>query len=423
MKTAKKIWKFLISMKFAVALLIILAAACSIASLVTQGQSFSWYAQRYSERTAAVILALGLDDAFHSPWFISISAFLCLNLLFCTLHQLPGLVKRTKAHGSPSAEAEVRAEGVEDAEKLFNKLGMRNIVRGNDGEGRETLFSSKNAAGFWGAFVCHIGILLLIVGFSLGQMTHEEFTAYGVPGQSREIGDTGLVLMIDDFKVGLREDDTVEQYEAEITVTDPAEGTGRTAKISVNNPADLFGLRFYQNSTGWAAKVCVFKDGTPLDCEIVCAGELLPVKDRPELVIYFNALYPDLVMVSGSGPQTASGRLNNPGYLYSVFYNGELLGMNVLKEGEVLTIDEYTVTFSEPQSYTLIQIKRDSFAPVALAGGLITLIGLFLAFYIQPQKLWAVKEKSGWTVSASSRRGGRLFRDRLLEAAGGVKND
>ena len=68
-------------MKFAVALLVILAIACSLASLVTQGQTYSWYAQRYSERTAALIIALHLDDAFHSPWFITITAFLTLNLL------------------------------------------------------------------------------------------------------------------------------------------------------------------------------------------------------------------------------------------------------------------------------------------------------------------------------------------------------
>lgn len=405
-------------MRFAIVLLVVLAIACSIASLVTQGQSYEWYAQRYSERTAALIIALRLDDAFHSAWFIAINGFLCLNLMLCTLQQLPGLIKRTKAHKLPSEMPDAQAEGIDDPEKLFVKLGMRTIVRGEDGEGRETLFAAKNRAGIWGAFVCHIGILLLIVGFSLGQMTHEEFTAYGVPGQTRAVGDTGLALTIDDFSIGLREDDTVEQYESKITVTDLKSGASETASVSVNNPADLFGMRFYQNSTGWAAKVSVLKDGLPLDSAVVCAGELLPIKDKPELIVYFNAFYPDLVMVSGVGPSTASGQHNNPGYLYSVYYNGELLGMNVLKDGEVVTIDEYTVAFSEPQSYTLIQIKRDFFAPIALAGGVVTLIGLFLAFYLQPQKLWGVREDAGWTVSASCRKGGKLFKERFLNAAG-----
>ena len=94
MSALKKIWKFLSSMKFAVILLLVLAAACSVASMVTQGQSYEWYARTYSERIAALIVALNLDDAFHSGWFILINAFLCLNLLSCNLLRLPQLVRR-----------------------------------------------------------------------------------------------------------------------------------------------------------------------------------------------------------------------------------------------------------------------------------------------------------------------------------------
>ena len=65
-------------------------------------------------------------------------------------------------------------------------------------------------------------ILLLILGFSLGQMTQRQYTVYGMPGQSRAIGDTGMILTIDDFIVDLRDDDTVAQYTAHITVRDPS---------------------------------------------------------------------------------------------------------------------------------------------------------------------------------------------------------
>ncbi|MBQ2329569.1 MAG: cytochrome c biogenesis protein ResB [Oscillospiraceae bacterium] len=425
MKTVRKIWKFLTSMKFAVALLVILAIACSLASLVTQGQTYSWYAQRYSERTAALIIAFHLDDAFHSAWFLTITAFLTLNLFFCSMAQIKGLLARTRAAKLASETADVTADGVESPEEVFKRLGMPEPKLIEDAEGRETLFASKNRAGIWGAWVCHIGILLIILGFALGQMTHEEYTVYGVPGQSKTIGDTGLILTIDSFRVDLREDDTVEQYEAGITVRNALDGSNESAKISVNNPADLYGMRFYQNSTGWAAKVSVTKSGEPLQETVLCAGELLPIVDKPELIVYFNAFYPDYYYAGA--PATASGRLNNPGYLYSVYYNGEMLGMNVLTGTDVLTIDEYTVTFSEPQSYTLIQIKRDPFAWLALVGGLVTMLGLFLAFYIQPKKVWAVREESGkWTVSASSRKGGELFREsfyRAVKPENGGEND
>ncbi|MBQ6468913.1 MAG: cytochrome c biogenesis protein ResB [Lachnospiraceae bacterium] len=419
MSPIKKIWKFISSMQFAIILLVLLAIVCSIASFVTQGQTYAWYAQAYSERTAAVIVALHLDDAFHSWWFIVITGFLCVNLLLCNILKFPQNLRRMKNAGDAekhlSVNGDVQAEDIREPEKLFAKLHFGKITKGS---GEEYLFAAKNSAGYWGAWVCHLGILLVILGFGLGQMTKQTYTAYGVPGQSRAIGDTGYIITIDDFTIGHRADDTVEQYTSAITVRDAASGRSEQAEISVNNPASVFGLRFYQNSTGWAAKVHVDKDGEPLQDEIVCAGDYLRVKGKEDLVIYLNAFYPDYVLQEGVGPQTASSEIKNPAYLYSVYYMDRMLGMNALLEKEELKIDEYTVTFSEPQSFTLIQIKKDHFTWLALVGGLVTMLGLILAFYMQPAQMWALKQENGlWTIHGRSRKGGAIFREQFLEEA------
>ena len=182
-------------------------------------------------------------------------------------------------------------------------------------------------------------------------------------------------------------------------------------------------MKFYQNSTGWAACLQVLEKGEQLQDEIVCSGDFLRVQDKPDLVIYFNAFYPDLVMTGGM-PSTATGSLNNPAYLYSVYYQEQIVGMNVLMADEVLTIDDYTVTFSDPQPYTLLQVKKDSFTFLALIGGLLTMAGLFLAFYIQPSTVWAVSEDDGtWTLYGRSRKAGPLFREQFLHALSGLQAD
>ena len=269
----KKIWKFLSSMQFAMILLIVLAIACTLSSFVTQGQTYAWYAATYSERTAALIMALHLDDAYHSWWFIAINAFLCINLLLCNVIRLPQLIARTKDAADPAKAAEtgaVSAAGVKEPVPVFEKMRMPKPVNAQDGEGREILFSSKNRIGLWGAWVCHLGVLLLILGFSLGQMTKQTYTVYGIPGQTKMIGETGLSLTIDDFVVDLREDDTVSQYTAKITVRDvekaaaTGDSGGQSAEISVNYPATLYGMKFYQNSTGWAARMQITEKGEPL---------------------------------------------------------------------------------------------------------------------------------------------------------------
>ena len=416
----KKVWKFISSMRFAIALLIVLAVACSIGSLITQGQTASWYAQRYSERTAALIIALGLDDAFHSPWFIAITAFLCLNLTLCNLVRLPQLIRRTRAFTDPAAalkgEGDVRCDGA-DPDAVFAALRMPKAVPCRAADGREARFTAKHAAGLWGAWVCHLGILLLILGFALGQMTQRQTIVYGVPGQTLPVGDTGYEVTIDDFIVDRYDSDAVEQYTTKLTVAGP-DAAPQSASVSVNHPARLFGMTFYQNSTGWAADVSVTEDGDPLQSEVLCAGEYLRVKDKPELVVCLNAVYPDYVKVPGGMPSTASDQLNNPAYLYSVYYQDQVIGMNVLMPDESLTIDAYEVRFANPRSYSLIQVKVDRFQWLALLGALVTLLGLALAFYVQPARAWAMREESGaWTVYGHSPKGGALFRERFLRAA------
>jgi cytochrome c biogenesis protein len=425
----KKIWKFLGSMGFAITLLVVLAVACVIASFVTQGQSYEWYAQVYSEGLAKLIVGLGLDDAFHSWWLLTLTAFLCGNLLLCNLTRLVPLYKRTLQEADPktalNGPVDAVAEGIQDPLPMFEKLRLPK-PKTCEIEGKRVLFSGKNRAGLWGPWVCHLGILLLIVGFALGQMLHQEYTVYGVPGDTKAIGDTGYYLTIDDFEVKLREDDTVEQYLAGITVFRAPQGSttvpdSMSGTVSVNHPARLYGFKVYQNSTGYAARVTVEEGGTPLQTQVICAGEGIEIADAPGLRVYLNAFYPDFYLQPGVGPMTLSGRMNNPAYVYSITYQDRLVGMNYWQETDrPIKVNDYTITFSEPQNYTLLQIKTDHFQGLALLGGLVTMLGLILAFYMLPAKAWAVKDGDGtWTVYGQSRKGGALFREGFERAAKG----
>ena len=429
----KKLLKFLSSMGFAIGLLVILAAACVVASFVTQGQSYEWYAEVYSAKTANLITGLGLDDAFHSWWFLALTAFLCGNLLLCNLTRLKPLIARTKRAADPTSAltgpADAQAAEMADPLPLFERLRLPQ-PKVREIEGKKVLFSGKNQLGLWGPWVCHLGILLLIVGFTLGQMLHREYSVYGVPGETKIIGDTGYYLTIDSFEVKLRDDDTVEQYVADITVFRAPQGSttvpdSKTATVSVNHPARLYGFKVYQNSTGYAVRISVDEDGTPLQTGIVCAGDGIEIADAPGLNVYLNAFYPDFYLQPGVGPVTLSGRMNNPAYLYSITYQDRMVGMNYWQETDApITVNDYAITFSEPQSYTLLQVKVDRFQGLALLGGLIILLGLILSFYLLPVRAWAIQEADGrWTVYGQSRKGGALFREEFERAVGPTETE
>ena len=87
-----------------------------------------------------------------------------------------------------------------------------------------------------------------------------------------------------------------------------------------------------------------------------------------------------------------------------------------LGEGS-LTLGEDTVDFT-PAAFTLLAARQDRFAPLALAGGIITLCGLAMAFLLQPKALWAIRKADGkWILRGRCRKGQALMKEQLAEAA------
>lgn len=413
----KKITSFLFSMKFAMIILVLFVLVCIAGSVIPQGEIEAVYRSSYPS-AYHFILAIGLDDVFHIWWFATLTAILCLNLLGCNLVHFPQLMRRMRSTSYRNAKFGNSDEGLPfsgSLEELYRDMGFRRTEVLESG----THYAIRNKIGIWGAWLTHLGILIIIVGFALGQMYTAKYAVYGVPGEEKAIGDTPYMLHIDDFSIILRPDDTVEQYTASLTLTDMRTGESWSGQSSVNHPLDLQGYRLYQNSTGWAADVIIYKGEELLQTQTLCAGEYLTVKDMPELMVYFRAFYPDYTMDAGGMPATASDRIDNPGYLYMLYYNEQMLGMNVLQQDESITVSDYTILFTNPRSYTLIQIKHDPYTWLAGIGGGVLLIALFIAFYLRTEELWAVPMEDGsYMLYGKSRKGSLLYQDRLREKIG-----
>ncbi len=425
MKQLKKAGKFLCSMKFAIILLIVLALTCTVGSVIPQGEPTSWYTTNYSQQAAGAVMLFGLNDIFHCWWFVVLTLFLCVNLLFCNILHFPRLMRRMKSGFTPvksisgwDGKDALLMKGEPD--RLFAKLGFRNVRSGKmavDKLELEVRYSVKNKVGIWGAWLCHFGMLVIIAGFGLGQMLKTEYTVYGVPGQTKPVGDTGYELTIDAFEVKLREDGTVDQYTSGLTVTDTLTGKKENGEASVNAPLSLFGMKLYQNSTGWAANLTVYKNGEKLQEELLCAGEYASVEDKEGLSVGLNAFYPDFYEDENGQPMTLTPYLKNPGYLYSIYFRNQIVGMNVLTGDDKITVEEYEFVFHDPQQYTLIQIKRDPFSLLAAVGGVLVMISLILAFYMYPKELWAVRGSDGiWRIGGKSRKAGSMYQEEITRA-------
>ena len=409
MNNLKKRLGFLFSMKFALVILVLFVLVCIAGSVIPQGEIQAVYENAYPG-WSSLILDAGLDDVFHSWWFIALTLLLCANLLGCNLLHLSPIVNKMKQKTRPLPAGEEGMPFSGDPETLLKEMGFRRWEKTEGGR-----YAIRNRVGFLGAWLTHLGILIIIAGFALGQIYTVNYSVFGVPGQEKPIADTGLTLAIDDFSIELRADDTVEQYTASLTLKNPDTGEQWSGQTSVNHPWDAGGLRFYQNSTGWAADMAVYKGEELIQSETLCAGEYRAVTDLPELLVMLRAFYPDYTQDETGMPTSASGQIVDPGYLYMLYYNGELLGMNVLRSDEKITVSDYTILFANPRSYTLIQIKHDPFTWLAGLGGVILLFALFAAFYLRTEEIWLVPEDGIWRVYGRSRKGSELFREKLAQ--------
>ncbi len=419
MKVLKKIRRFLGSMPLAITLLVLLAAACALCSAVPQGQTPSWYREQYGERTGSLILALYVDDAYHSGWFIALSGFLCLSLIMCNLSRIGQLIRRTRQMKDPATilkqEPDVEQTNISEPRPLFAKMRMSDPKSCKTEDGREAIASGRNTAGMWGAWICHLGILLLIIGFALGQMMSEQYTAYGLPGETCPIGDTGYSVTVDDFRIDWREDGTADQYTADLTMTD-AGGNSASGTASVNHPASLFGYDFIQNSTGWGAYLRILRNGEEVQRNAMYVQDFVPLEEKPKLLIRLVSFSPNYDAETGTSHAMNSVRPEHPAYFYEIYYDRELYKSGVQLEGEAIELGPYTFIFENPTNYTVLMVKKERFTTLIIIGSLITVLGLILALYLHPETMWAIRNEEGdWTVYGKNPKGGTIYREKFTE--------
>ncbi|MBR6528045.1 MAG: cytochrome c biogenesis protein ResB [Lachnospiraceae bacterium] len=347
----KRILSFLHSMKLAMILLGLIVLACLAGSMIVQGEISAYYESMYGVNIACLIQSLQLDQVFTCWWFVILVVTLCVNLLLCSVLRLGIVIKKC---------------------------------------GQQTDFRCRISV--WGPWLCHVGMLLLIAGFALGQNYSLESYMYGVPGETKHVEGTEYSIRINDFTIELREDDTVKQYTADLTVIHEVDGAEISGIAQVNHPMDAFGMRVYQNSTGWASQVDVYRDEVLEDSSLVCVGEALIPGSMPELALVFDKFYPDYVETE-QGAMSKSSALNNPCAAFSLYYGNQRFASKVVSMDHKVIADPFWFVFHDPQPYTLIQVVYDPYMGIAAAGGALMLISLVICFYVRPQDMR--KKKTG----------------------------
>ncbi|OAM30848.1 cytochrome C biogenesis protein [Eikenella longinqua] len=295
---------FLSSMRFAVALLSLLALASVIGTVLQQNQSEVAYLVEFGPFWHQIFRFLGLYDVYSAPWFVAILAFLILSTGLCLWRNIPPFLREMRGfriNASARSLAAMKhstqlsqAPQPDIAERYLKVSGFA-VRREQRADGSLIIAAKKGSINKWGYICAHAAIIVICLGglidsnlplklavFS-GSLKPDKTAQFSNDfGAQSRLGsgtlsfrgnvniregqtiqeiflDTGNGLLVQElpFSVTLKQFH-VEYYDSgmpknfasDLVVTDKQSGDTYTPTLRVNHPFTLHGITLYQASFG-----------------------------------------------------------------------------------------------------------------------------------------------------------------------------
>ena len=409
---------FFASVRLTIALLIAIALAALLGTVIPQGDAAEALASGMNPTLAALFGVLQLFDVYHSAWFVLLLLLLAANLVICSLRRFPASWRQFR--GDPSGVSAVPADLPGDRvietghpvdleaqrleillRKRFGKVGRQ--------ERADAIVLSGERGGFsrFGVYVVHLGVLLLIAGGLSGAI-------FGVKG-SVEIaeGEATNQLRIRgkeapiDLPFAIRCDRfTVEHYESgapKVFRSDLAFIEGgkvvRQGALLVNHPIVHGGFHFYQASYGVVpgGKVTLFygEGGQKATGRDVAQGESFDLPGSQGRV--------EVLRIEGNlmqmGPAAKLAIASNRGEVqFWVFQNIDkikeanpgILQKVPLMNPDLFTPWRFSLRKTGERYFTVLHVARDPGVPLVAGGAFLLIAGLMITFFFSHRRVGIV---------------------------------
>ncbi|MFM2080597.1 MAG: hypothetical protein RLZZ219_1279 [Cyanobacteriota bacterium] len=387
-------------LRVAIGLLIVIALASALGTLVPQKESEALYHRIYDAEpwlglfNGERILALQLDHVYSSSWFLALLAWLGLALILCSWRrQWPALqaALRWIDYRTPRqlskltlAETVVCADAGASLQQLDQLLQARGwqLQRQDD-----RLAARRGVSGRVGPLLVHAGLVVLMVGAAWGSLAGQRLERFLSPGNVLELldsrGRSQVAVTLEDFGIARDPAGRPEQFHSRLRLQpggeDTPSGEAAIREISVNHPLRYQGMTVYQ--ADWALAAVQVQLGRSPVLE-------LPLQSFPQLGEQVWGIVlptrPDgsnpvlLALSSEQGPVTAFSA------------DAEEIG-SLIPGGEAVEIAGIPLRIAGVVPASGLLLKRDPGVPLVYAGFAIALAGGGLSL-IATRQLWAIAE-------------------------------
>ncbi|CAG4907600.1 cytochrome c biogenesis protein ResB [Paraburkholderia gardini] len=175
-RATRRAVELLSSMRFAIALLVVLSIASIIGTVLTQDDPYPNYVNQFGPFWADIFRSLSLYTVYSAWWFMLILGFLIVSISLCVIRNAPKMIADMKSwkdkvregslrafhHKGEFAVHGTRAQTAALLAKLSGKLGYKFVVR--ETEGATLIAAKRGAMTKLGYISAHVAIVVICIG-------------------------------------------------------------------------------------------------------------------------------------------------------------------------------------------------------------------------------------------------------------------
>ena len=395
--TKGTVYSWLTSLKLTIFLLSFIAVASVFGTVILQRASVEEYLSVYSESTYRIIHFFGLDDTYHSPWFLAAIVLFVLNLSLCTYGRFSRFLKTERAAPNLPEEQTLRAMQNQFSVKTAAagdliktlKAGYKTVREDETG-----VVLEKGTISRYGVYVIHLSILIILAGSLVGILFgykgfmilnkgETKSTIAAGQGGTKEIP-LGFSLKCKDFQVSFYPSGQPKDYVSSLEVIE----NGKVVKekeIRVNDPLSYKGVNVYQASYGSASSF-----------RFDIGGQDVVLKERDTftkgplslMIARFDKSVHDF------GPGVLVAYMDEGGPKTAWF----LQDVEKLREKEIHGVKVKLLKINEG-FYTGLQVSKDPGVWIVWTGFAMILFGLYINFFIYFRRIYVRKGPDGAVVA------------------------
>lgn len=416
-----RVWRFFISVRVALVLLIVIATASLLGVLLPQAPSglaahpdaFQQWLEglrgRYGPLTE-VYRALGLFNVFETLWFWTSLVLLSASILLCTLNRLPRLWRswasprlRVRDSFYEKAKHRLTLAPPVDVATLASALARQRYRVSQIEEGQAVyLYADRYGWAKLGSLVVHLSMVLILIGALVGRFGGFEMESVIADGATAPVYPVNhpqqIQIKNEGFTAEFYPDGRPKDYYSDIVLFQGGREVKR-GRVRVNEPLSYGGMRFHQAFYGPAAGLEI-RDGGGR----VLFSEMLPLERSFDGVSYQWIGVPgtELQVLVGLVSEHSEGEsLALMGYKGQ---SGEAAFRTRLSPGASQELEGLRFTFTGKGAYTGLFIKKDPGDGLVWAGSALFMLGLIIVLFFPRSRLWAKVTPQGAQIAGVAER-------------------